>query len=128
MSFTDETVASKTSTPLAAAAFLKISTWKAEFTSPALKRTPTVLALPVSARKRSSCRAIGPMLETPVTLVPGFSFVFTTLAASKLVTAVATIGMSRVARAIACVAGVETAKMSCAFSERKRAPMFCSVA
>ena len=68
------------------------------------------------------------MLETPVTLVPGFSFVFTTLAASKLVTAVATIGMSRVARAIACVAGVETANMSFAFSERKRAPMFCSVA
>ena len=68
------------------------------------------------------------MFETPVTFVPGLSLLFTTLAASKLVTAVATIGISRVARAIACVAGVETAKMSFVFSERKREPMFCSVA
>ena len=65
------------------------------------------------------------MSETPVTLPPGFSFEATSLATSKFVTAVATIGIVFVAAASVCAAGVAIAKRIFESFETKRAAMFC---
>ena len=70
---------------------------------------------------------MGPRFETPVTLPPGALSDLTTRAASKLVTAVATMGIDRVDRAIAWSAGVEEAKMSSDFADTKRLPILASV-
>ena len=71
---------------------------------------------------------MGERFETPVTLPPGAASDFTTLAASKLVTAVATTGIILVARAMACTAGVDEAKISWDLLETKRVPILAKVA
>ena len=68
--------------------------------------------------------SIGAMSEEPVTLVPGLSFFLTSLAISKSVTAVATIGVVFVALAIVWAAGVAIAPIKSTLLLVKRCAIF----
>lgn len=93
------------------AAFWAILTCTSELDSAVQYSTPTVFALGSSFTRRSNCSSTGVRSEVPVTLLPGFLLLFTRPDAAKSVMAVPTMGMSDVAPATACAAGVAMARI-----------------
>ena len=83
------------------------------------------MASGTTCNKRSICSATGVISLVPVTLVPGASLLSTSPASGKLVIAVPTMGISSVADAITCAAGVAMARITSASSEINCWAMFC---
>lgn len=81
-----------------------------ELSSAEQYRIPTVFASGTSFTKRSACSSMGFISDVPDTFPPGTSSLFTKPALTKSVTAVARMGISVVACAAACAAGVATAR------------------